>query len=273
LRLCVEGGAAGVRLIGCGRDVPATCPGIADLTVERINEPRIEKIIPDVAHFVCLEDLPAWGEGNIEQFRRLHPGWRVRIWRTIPADVPGTLRKAIENAERRRSRSAAMAYWLLHRYGGLYIDIDVTPIRSMEPLRRYQGFSGRTAHGCVSPAVMGSVPGNFAFDSMLEEVAWLAGPGNGAPSSLDRLRRRDYASRLLTRIWGKRDCGTWEFIILPRHYFHLFRDSQAAQRWRRADAEERERILARYRKKFCDVTDPYAVCSCRLEKRDSHGTA
>ncbi|WP_165698593.1 glycosyltransferase family 32 protein [Bremerella volcania] len=91
------------------------------------------------------------------QFRDLHPDWDHRFW--TEDDCQQLDCKALLNAwPNQASRSNAARLEILSRYGGVYVDTDVEPLKSFDPLLQVDAFAAEEYRGRVCNAVMGSVP-------------------------------------------------------------------------------------------------------------------
>jgi mannosyltransferase OCH1-like enzyme len=72
----------------------------------------------------------------------------------------------------------------LLRFGGVYVDQDVEPLRPMDPLLHLPAFAAWEDERCVPNAVMGASPEHPAIRACLDEMlrripgdTWKAGPG------------------------------------------------------------------------------------------------
>jgi hypothetical protein len=111
--------------------------------------------IPPIAHFIWLgSELPEFTRSNIARFEKLHPDWDIKLWQEIPAEVPTQIKELILKLPLLCTRSDVLRIWLLHEYGGIYVDADVYPVRSFSELRHFTHFfctenGGTTATNCV----------------------------------------------------------------------------------------------------------------------------
>jgi len=78
-----------------------------------------------------------------EQWRALHPDYEVREW-TLPLAL-SFLKKHYPkylplflNYKREIYRIDAIRYFLLHHYGGFYVDSDIEPYQNIDRLTQYQ---------------------------------------------------------------------------------------------------------------------------------------
>lgn len=144
--------------------------------------------IPRILHRTIPErGAGAEGDAFWEHWRQLHPGWQLMTHQDPldQADWPmlGDLFERCQNGAQLAGLIRLEALW---RWGGVYVDSDVEPYRSLEPLIHCQGFAGWEDKGVVPDAVLGAEPGHPAVELMIHkarvsieagEDAWLSGPG------------------------------------------------------------------------------------------------
>jgi mannosyltransferase OCH1-like enzyme len=76
-----------------------------------------------------------------EMWRTLMPDWTIRIWgnadineEEFPTDAVGLINAVSKGAQ----KADIMRYFILEKYGGIYVDGDVEPLRSLEPVLSLQ---------------------------------------------------------------------------------------------------------------------------------------
>lgn len=156
--------------------------------IRRTQQPR-EAVpvgrIPAILHRVVPEQPNVESDGWWAQFAEMHPGWELRTHRDPldPADWPLTSPRWGDAANGAQFADMIRLEALL-RFGGVYVDQDVEPIRPLDPLLHVPAFAAWEDHRCVPNAVMGAVPDHPAIraclDLMLSRLpgpTWPAGPG------------------------------------------------------------------------------------------------
>ena len=101
-------------------------------------EPSKPCLIPPLLHIVWLGDAPlsdAYAQ-HVFAWRRLMPSWTVKVWRDgseseFGKDVEQRVRACTAGAQ----KADVLRAFILEKYGGFYVDADVAPRRSLEPLR------------------------------------------------------------------------------------------------------------------------------------------
>jgi hypothetical protein len=149
------------------------------------NIPRIiHRVVPERT----TEQVEAWWTAT----RKLHPGWELLTHRDPlePNDWPMT-----SPYWSRCANGAQLAGLIrleaLYRYGGIYLDSDCEPYRSLEPLLSLHAFAAWEDERVVPDAVMGAEPEHPAIKECLdlaikrlrsprtdeEKSTWSTGPG------------------------------------------------------------------------------------------------
>ena len=83
------------------------------------------------AQQACLQWHPDyeykfWNDSSAEQLIREHYPWFLSIWKNYPYPI---------------QRADSLRYLVLHRYGGIFLDLDLHCRRSLGPLRRFEFIS------------------------------------------------------------------------------------------------------------------------------------
>lgn len=135
-------------------------------------------------------DVPAECEDWWRRFGELHPGWeRLTIPDPIdPADWP-----LLGHLHRHASSGAQLAGMVrleaVYRWGGWYVDMDVEPVRSWQPLEEHTGVVviGTEDGIHLTDAVFGAPPRHPAVRAVIDHVAGLyeaaAAEGRGFPGA------------------------------------------------------------------------------------------
>jgi hypothetical protein len=174
--------------------------------------------------------MPDHYERYGEQWQRLHPGWSIKLWTDkdfesrwldnqdlfdraeefVPPDAVGQF------------RSDVARYEILYRFGGVYADCDVEPLKPLDGLLDVEAFAGWEQDGLyVGNTIIGGVSGAEFWGQMVEAVrkssrsnkgraaTWLSGP------------------RVVTRVHGE---STAPLTVYPQRYFfpYSYKDLTAA---------------------------------------------
>jgi mannosyltransferase OCH1-like enzyme len=142
--------------------------------------------IPKIIHQTWKdENLPEMLRSYVASWRRQHPHWEWRLWtdkdnrRFIRRYYPAFLSQ-YDRYPWPIQRADAIRYFLLHHYGGLYVDLDFECLRPIEPL-----LNGKTCvlgqeslEHCrlfqrtpiVCNALMAAEPGHRFFAAVIEQL-------------------------------------------------------------------------------------------------------
>jgi hypothetical protein len=126
-------------------------------------------------------------------WQQLLPGWKFQTWREpCEPDFP-ELADVLPHCIAGAQRAGLIRLAILVRDGGVYMDSDVSPVASLEPLLHVPAFAGWEDDNCLPDAVLGAEPGHPAFVAALasaielvrnptrgrtpDQQVWDSGPG------------------------------------------------------------------------------------------------
>lgn len=199
--------------------------------------------IPRILFRTVPEQTTDEVEGWWAEFVRLHPGWDCRTYRDPldPAEWPLTA-----DLWSRCQNGAQLAGLVrlegLVTHGGCYVDSDVKPYRSLEPLLHLPAFAGWEDETTLPDAVLGAAPHHPAFVACLEKArASIEGGGDAYQSgpmvTTEVLPNRDdvltlppgafYPHHYLQKNQAGKQIGPWVFA---EHCWHHSWGSDAAKR-------------------------------------------
>ena len=229
---------------------------LLDEAVEGIveREPELPSTrIPRIMHRTIPAEVPDVVEHWWIHAQQLHPGWDFRTYREPldPTEWPmtGDLWDRCQNGAQ---KAGLIRLEALVRWGGVYLDSDVEPVRSLEPLLHLPAFGAWEDPQCLPDAILGCEPGHPAFVKALEDAraviqaggdAWHSGPG----VTTEVLPNRDdvlclppgafYPQHYLDKKARHTVDGPWVFLI---HHYHgsWLTPQQKAEHERRLIAEE-----------------------------------
>ena len=103
-----------------------------------------DKEIPKILHFIWVsrgfpDDQPPVQEhfmDNIRGWQALNPGYEVKIWKNanFKKEFP-ELAAFLQAVPTMAMVSDLLRYYAISKYGGIYLDMDIAPIKSLEYLR------------------------------------------------------------------------------------------------------------------------------------------
>lgn len=154
----------------------------AEYETPELESSRIPRILHRTVPQVSRESDAWWAH-----WQQLLPGWELMTHRD-PMDPnawpeTGDLWEKCANGAQRAGLIRLEALWT---HGGVYVDSDVEPYRSLEPLVHTMGFAAWEDARCIPDAVMGFQPAHPAVRQMISDAraviedggdAWHSGPG------------------------------------------------------------------------------------------------
>lgn len=175
-------------------------------------------MIPRVLHRIWIEGaIPAEFETYWQAWERLHPGWELRTWRD--GDLGWlTNRAQYEMAVHAAQKADVARYDILARYGGVYVDCDVEPLRSLDDLLGYRAFAGYEDAYSVCNAVIGTEAGHGAICTIVAELP--ASMTSHRAESVNMQSGPPFITEILRRGWDG-------LMLLPPVAFYPYHWSEA----------------------------------------------
>lgn len=112
--------------------------------------PAVTQAIPKILHFIHVTeglpvdqpDLPAEVTENMVHWKRLHPTWTVKLWNNsaVRDEFPDLL-PIVLPIKTMAWISDLIRYHVIEKYGGIYLDTDVVPIRALDKLVSLSNFA------------------------------------------------------------------------------------------------------------------------------------
>ncbi len=148
------------------------------------------------------EPVPERLEVFWKQFQVLHPGWEFVTFHnsdTLTWMRPH-IRELFDRCATHAGRSDVVRYEAVYRWGGIYVDADVEPLRSFAPLvETGKAFAGWEDERMVCPTVIGAPQTHPAMVDLLDALPNWFNLFEGHPPN------RQTGPYLLTRMWRWRD--------------------------------------------------------------------
>jgi mannosyltransferase OCH1-like enzyme len=198
---------------------------------------------PRTIHQVWIGSaLPPLMERWAKEWRRLHPGWNYRLWgaRDLVAewgwDNLDLMQGAARYAPSRQGQfvSDILRLEVLFRFGGVYVDTDTQPLRTLEQLLSSERLEWRHGHvaflawespGWLNNGVMGATGGHPWLRALLSDlrphVEALHAQGVRTPNKLT-------GPQFLTEPTLAAFLTDGAVQPLPRDYFHPYLYTQVA---------------------------------------------
>ncbi|KAH5436276.1 hypothetical protein HBI47_074520 [Parastagonospora nodorum] len=134
------------------------------------------QLIPKIIHQTYKNDsIPEHWKGPQQSCLDLHPDYEYKLWTDkksrefIAAEYPWFL-ETFDGYPYPIQRADAIRYFVLHHFGGIYIDLDDGCNRSLDPLLAYPAWVRRTLPTGISNDVMGSIPRHPFFLKAIDSL-------------------------------------------------------------------------------------------------------
>ena len=121
----------------------------------------LDTTIPPIIHFIWFENLyettdvtniPSMGSNAPHRCQKVNPDFDVKVWnasaaRDLLEQYYDWFLPTYDNYPYPIQRVDAIKYFVLHHYGGFYLDLDITCRRSLTPLRPFPAWVVRIPTG------------------------------------------------------------------------------------------------------------------------------
>jgi len=146
-------------------------------------------VVPLIIHQTWkTADVPKEWEHARSECHRLHPGYEFKLWTDASArelvaeDYPDYL-DMYDRYEFGIQRADAMRVFFLHKFGGIYIDLDIECLRSLDFLRHYPWVMPQTKPVGFSNDFMVAAPKHPFVDQMMRALpSWDRSFGSKYPT-------------------------------------------------------------------------------------------
>lgn len=129
-------------------------------------------MIERILHRIWLDEpIPERWEGFWDRFIAMHPDWTF-MTHTSSAEARSWMRCAdvFDRQETWAGKSDVLRYEVLARFGGVYVDTDVEPLKSFEPLLGPTPFIAWETNRLLCPTVIGSPAAHPAIEALVEAL-------------------------------------------------------------------------------------------------------
>ena len=174
-------------------------------SVTSIRTPKGGFVIEQIIHFTVPANSSPDQERNIELARRLHPDWKVMVWRD-PVDTSGFQLSSYHGKVNSGAQLADLIRLdVVCRHGGVYLDSDIELCRPLDDLCRGEDFFCSEDGQNLTNAAFGARRGHPVIQRLIDELLahepdWRLPPNvSTGPQLFSRLLRWQEGITLLPR--------------------------------------------------------------------------
>ncbi len=129
-------------------------------------------MIPKTLHYCWFggAELSPLAHSCIASWKRVMPEYEIRRWDESTLDVDDPFVEACIEQKKWAFLSDRVRFDVLYNEGGIYLDVDVEAVRSMDELLNNRFFAGWECGSYINAAVVGAVAGSAHCRSLAKMV-------------------------------------------------------------------------------------------------------
>lgn len=134
-------------------------------------------MIPKVIHQIWIGPKPT-PEAAMNTWRHHHPDWEYHFWNEQTIDFPLRNQAQYEGMGNLGGKADILRYEILHRYGGIYLDADLTCLKPLDiSFLEHDFFAAYESElwrpELVANGVLGAIPGHPIMETMVRNIGEL----------------------------------------------------------------------------------------------------
>lgn len=181
-------------------------------------------MIPKIIHYCWFGgEIPSIVKQYIEGWKRLCPDYRIMEWNENNSDISECeFARQAYDAKKWAFVSDYVRFFVLNKYGGIYLDTDMELLKNLDTFLDVNGFVGYEVNG-VASGIIGCIPGNKIITSVLEIYQALSFIDMGKKMNLKT--SPEYLSEELDKIGFLREDKLQELSemrVYPSSYFYPY---------------------------------------------------
>jgi len=153
------------------------------------NQPDSDSVIPHILHMVWIPDksksggeMPDQFQFNKKMWKETHPNWEIKVWndeanRKLIAEDYAWFLPTYDSLTQIIYKVDAMKYVFLHKYGGVYTDLDTLPSFNIENVTQGEQLimmKYNEAGGNINNNFYATVAGHPYFLDLMKGITGLA---------------------------------------------------------------------------------------------------
>lgn len=141
------------------------------------------KKIPDILHMIWVgEKAPAeyfWS--NLNKWKSLMPNWKFIVWtndKLATENIDESYIELINKSTSGAQKADILRYYAIKKYGGFYVDADITPIKSLDTIERYD-YDVILCHDLldtnqyIATGFFAAIPNHVLFNNIVKEIYYV----------------------------------------------------------------------------------------------------
>jgi mannosyltransferase OCH1-like enzyme len=167
-------------------------------------------------------EIPSDFQDWWEDFKTIHPDYEfITLGDDHGIEIPDYLQEIYDTVDSYAGRSDILRLVYLQQQGGIYVDTDIMPLKSFEPLRQLgQPFLAKRSGKSFESAVIGSPANHRSFDVLLRKL----------PEWYDENKTRAASVKTGPAFISSVLFGRNDVAHLPSKYFYPFNGFMAPKR-------------------------------------------
>ena len=164
-------------------------------------------MIPKILHRVVPEDVPERFEAFWQAWCEMHPTWQTFTWQDPLDPCDWELGSLFERCTAGAQLAGLVRIEAVWRLGGVYVDMDMEPVRPIDDLLENELFICTQGGGILTDAMFGATAGHKGLRACMDVLGdwWSPDPHDTGPS-------------LTTRVLTGRD----DVTVLPTEAFYPY---------------------------------------------------
>lgn len=180
---------------------------------------KARPLIPKLIHQIWLGgNMPESHREFASKLKRANPGMEYKLWDESNIDFELRTGDLMDRATNFGQKSDILRYEILHKFGGIYMDMDFLAVRPLDPLLHAEFFTGIVYHPYPSLAngLIGAAPGHAIIDELLQRIGC-----NDDPDDIMGIMKKT-GPFLLTDVFMELYPEYPGSVALPNSYFYPY---------------------------------------------------
>lgn len=195
-------------------------------------------MIPKVLHRVVPEDVPDVFEAYWQRWCCLHPDWVTFTWQDPLDPADWEMGRLFGKCSTGAQLAGLVRLEVVYRIGGVYVDMDMEPVRPIDELCDNECFIGTEDGTILTDAMFGAAPGHRGIRACMDLLLdgyWSANPSDTGPRLTTQMLSGRHDVTVLPKdalypyLWTEPDRATEHFpeSFAVHRWNHSWKDWQS----------------------------------------------